>query len=69
MEWQIYENLIKLREKNNLTIEELSDKSGISKLTISNIENRITYSHNIDIIAKLALALGVTVDEFVCEKL
>lgn len=69
MEWQIYENLKNLREKKNLTIEELSDKSGVSKLTISNIESMITRSHNIDTIAKLALSLGVTVDDFVCKKL
>lgn len=67
MEWKIYDNLRKLRREKNLTIEELSKRTGISETVISNIENKVTFTHSIDTIAKLALALDVTVEDFTCK--
>lgn len=67
MDWKIYDNLRKLRKEKNLTIEELSKKAGVSENVISNIENKATFTHSIDTIAKLALALDVTVEDFTCK--
>ena len=66
--WEIYKNLKFLREEKNLTVDELSELSGVSKVKILSIELERSFEHNIEDIAKLALALDITVDDFMCQK-
>ena len=65
---QIYKNLKFLRQEKNLTVDELSKLSGVSKAKILSIERELSFEHNIEDIARLALVLDVTVDDFVCQK-
>jgi transcriptional regulator with XRE-family HTH domain len=55
--------LRELRTKNNLTLKELSAKSGISVSFISDIENG-RRNPSIETLKTLADALGVSADEF-----
>lgn len=66
--WEIYKNLKFLREEKKLTVDELSELSGVSKVKILSIEQERSFEHHIEDIAKLALALDVTVDDFMCQK-
>lgn len=68
MKWEIYKNLKFLRQEKNLTVDELSKLSGVSKAKILSIEREPSFEHNIEDIARLALVLDVTVDDFVCQK-
>ena len=68
MKWEIYKNLKFLRQEKNLTVDELSKLSGVSKAKILSIERELSFEHNIEDIARLALVLAVTVDDFVCQK-
>lgn len=53
-----------LREKNDLTLKELADKSGVGPSTISDIETGTSTNPRMDTLKKLANALGVSVDAF-----
>lgn len=56
----------KIREKRkekNMTQEELSAKSGVSRTTISGLENGTVRATSSKTLLKLARALGVTVDQ------
>ena len=64
MKWEIYKNLKFLRQEKNLTVDELSKLSGVSKAKILSIERELSFEHNIEDIARLALVLDVTVDDF-----
>ena len=68
MKWEIYKNLKFLRQEKNLTVDELSKLSGVSKAKILSIERELSFEHKIEDIARLALVLDVTVDDFVCQK-
>ena len=68
MKWEIYKNLKFLRQEKNLTVDELSKLSGVSKAKILSIERELSFEHNIEDIARLALVLDVAVDDFVCQK-
>ena len=68
MKWEFYKNLKFLRQEKNLTVDELSKLSGVSKAKILSIERELSFEHNIEDIARLALVLDVTVDDFVCQK-
>ncbi|MBC2581876.1 helix-turn-helix domain-containing protein [Clostridium sp. DJ247] len=52
-----------LRKQNNLTLKELSEKSGLSVSFISDIENE-RRNPSIEKLQDLAKALGVSADEF-----
>ena len=67
-EMGINKNLKFLRQEKNLTVDELSKLSGVSKAKILSIERELSFEHNIEDIARLALVLDVTVDDFVCQK-
>ena len=69
MKWEIYKNLKFLRQEKNLTVDELSKLSGVSKAKILSIERELSFEHNIEDIARLSLVLDVTLDDFVCQKL
>lgn len=51
-----------VREEKNMTQEELSRQSGVSRVTISALENGTTRSTSTKTLLKLAKALGTTVD-------
>ena len=56
----IGEELRRYRKKRNLTMEELSKLSGVSKYTISRYENEYGVMR-IDVISKLAVVLGLDI--------
>ena len=51
------------REEVGMTQEELSEKSGISRTTISGLENGTVRATTTKTLVKLAKALGTTVDQ------
>lgn len=51
------------REKQNITQEELAEKSGISRTTISNLENGLLNSTTNTTMLKIAKALNCKVNE------
>lgn len=52
-----------LREARSMTQEELAEKSGVSRGTISALENEESKNATTSTLMKLAIALGVTLDE------
>ena len=52
-----------IREQKKMSQEELSQKSGVSRTTISNLENNVDRTTMISTLQKLARALDVTVDQ------
>lgn len=52
-----------VREARGLTQEELAEKSGVSRGTISALENGAVRTTTTKTLVKLALALGVSVDQ------
>lgn len=68
MKNKLKNKLKEIREKKNLTQEELSDMSGVSRITISGIESGRMSVAKTDTLVKLADALGMSVvDVFFCE--
>lgn len=57
-----------LREQKKMSQEELADKSGISRTTISLIENGNSTTIKLRTLQKLAEALGVSVEYFFTNK-
>lgn len=60
-------NLKKIRESKGMTQTFLSDKSGISNITISKIENTENYDISFSTAKKLANVLGVKVSDIFCD--
>lgn len=60
----IGEFLRSLREKNKLTLKELSEKSGVGPSTISDIETGTSTNPRMTTLKKLANALNVSVNTF-----
>lgn len=52
-----------IREQKKMSQEELSQKSGVSRTTISNLENNIDKTAMTSTLVKIANALDVTVDQ------
>lgn len=52
-----------VREAQKMTQEELSNKSGVSRGTISALENGSVRTTTTKTLVKLSLALGVSVDQ------
>lgn len=52
-----------IRESLNMTQAELSIKSGVSRVTISGLENGSMRATSTKTLTKLANALGVTIDK------
>ncbi len=55
-----------VREAHQMTQEELSEKSGVSRGTISALENGTARATTTKTLVKIAQALGVTVDRIFC---
>ena len=51
------------REAQGMTQEELVEKSGVSRVTISGLENGTTRNTTTGTLLKIASALGTTVDK------
>lgn len=60
--------LKEIREKRNLTQDELAELSGVRQSTISNIELGHTVNPGLDTLQKLSKALGVSLDELTEKK-
>jgi len=59
--------LYQIRKQQNLTLTQLSEKSGVSRAEINYIENGQVIP-KVDVLCKLAKALGVKVcDLFLCD--
>lgn len=52
-----------VREKKNMTQEELSKRSGVSRGTISALENGTSRATTTKTLMNIARALGITVEE------
>lgn len=57
-----------IREQKNMSQEELSQRSGVSRTTISNLENNSMKTAMTSTLLKIANALGVTVDQIFFDK-
>lgn len=55
-----------IRESLHMTQEELSEKSGVSRVTISAMENGAERNTTSKTLLSLARALGVTIDQIFC---
>lgn len=55
-----------IREAKRMTQEELAEKSGISRATISAMENGVDRNTTSKTLLSLARALGVTIDQIFC---
>ena len=60
--------LKEIREEKGITQEELERTSGVSRQTISAIENNDSYQAKTGTLIALARALGTTVDKLFFEK-
>ena len=56
-----------IREEKRMTQEELALKSGVSRQTISNLENNKSSSTTSKVLCSIARALGVSVSEIFFE--
>lgn len=52
-----------LRKKRGMTQEELEQKSGVSRVTISSLENGTERNTTTETLLKLATALDTTIDQ------
>lgn len=57
-----------LRKKNKLTLQKLSELSGVSNGYISDLENGKEQNPSLTILKKLAKAFGVSVTELISDK-
>lgn len=55
-----------MREAKSMTQEELAEKSGISRVTISGLENGTERNTMSKTLIKIAKALDVTIDQLFC---
>lgn len=56
----------RIRKERGFSQEELAEKSGVSRPTISNLENNPDAITTTDTLQKIAVALGVKVSDFLC---
>ena len=57
-----------IREQKGMTQEELSSESGVSRVTISSLENGTERATTTKTLVKIARALGVSVDQIFFEE-
>lgn len=58
----IGDNIKKIRAKLNLTQDDLARKSGVKYTTLSKIESSVVKKPTVQIIAKIAEALGTSIE-------
>ena len=56
----------RIRKEKGISQEELAEKSGVSRPTISNLENNPDAITTTDTLQKIAVALDVKVSDFLC---
>ena len=59
-------NIRRIRAEKRISQEELSKRSGVSRATISSLENNPDAITTTETLQKLADALGVKVSDFLC---
>lgn len=59
----IGENIKKYRTKQGLSQEDFAKKSGVKYTTLTKIESRVIKKPSVLVMAKIAKALGVSIDE------
>ncbi len=59
----IGDNIKKLRARLNLTQDDLARKSGVKYTTLSKIESGVVTKPTVQIVAKIAKALSVAIEE------
>ena len=57
-------NIRKIRDKRNMSQEELAEKSGVSRATISGLETNPKAVTTTETLKKIAIALDVNVSDF-----
>jgi len=63
IEINIGENIKKYRNKQELSQEDFAKKSGVKYTTLTKIESNVIKKPSVLIMAKLAKALGVSIEE------
>lgn len=58
-------DIARIRKQESMTQQELSDKSGVGRVTISRLESGKLKETTIGTLSKLAAALEVSVDELI----
>lgn len=58
-------DIARIRKQESMTQQELSDKSGVGRVTISRLESGELKETTIGTLSKLAAALEVSVDELI----
>ena len=56
----------RIRKEKGISQEELAEKSGVSRPTISNLENNPDAITTTDTLQQIAVALDVKVSDFLC---
>ncbi len=64
-EINIGENVKKYRNKQGLSQEDFSKKSGVKYTTLTKIESNVIKKPSVLIMAKLAKALGVSIEDLI----
>ena len=65
IEINIGENIKKYRNKQGLSQEDLAKKSGVKYTTLTKIESNVIKKPSVLIMAKLAKALGVSIEDLI----
>ncbi len=65
MEINIGENVKKYRNKQGLSQEDFATKSGVKYTTLTKIESNVIKKPSVLIMAKLAKALGVSIEDLI----
>ena len=64
-EINIGENIKKYRHKQGLSQEDFAKKSGVKYTTLTKIESNVIKKQSVFIMAKLAKALGVSIEDLI----
>ena len=64
-EIDIGENIKKYRNKQGLSQEDFAKKSGVKYTTLTKIERNVIKKPSVHIMAKLAKALGVSIEDLI----
>jgi transcriptional regulator with XRE-family HTH domain len=65
----IGENIKKYRNKLGMTQDDLVRKSGVKHTTLTKIEGDFVQKPSVQVIAKIAKALGVSIEELIKQKI
>ena len=61
------ENIKRYRKESNLSQDDLARKAGVTYSTLSKIEAGYNQNPRVDTVRKIAVALGVTIDDLMKE--